>query len=49
MLEDIKPDNVLLNFDAKGTRIVEAKLADCGGFSRLFTSTAVSQGLHYLT
>ncbi|KAK4889762.1 hypothetical protein LTR27_011474 [Elasticomyces elasticus] len=27
---DIKPDNILLNFDANGTRVVEAKLADCG-------------------
>ncbi|KAK5711485.1 hypothetical protein LTR17_018360 [Elasticomyces elasticus] len=27
---DIKPDNILLDFDANGTRVVEAKLADCG-------------------
>ncbi|KAI7349067.1 hypothetical protein KC354_g13360 [Hortaea werneckii] len=27
---DIKPDNVLLNYDQQGTTVVEAKLADCG-------------------
>ncbi|KAF2215435.1 hypothetical protein CERZMDRAFT_36105 [Cercospora zeae-maydis SCOH1-5] len=27
---DIKPDNILLNLDPKGARVVEAKLADCG-------------------
>ncbi|WPB06585.1 uncharacterized protein RHO25_011242 [Cercospora beticola] len=27
---DIKPDNILLNFNASGTRVVDAKLADCG-------------------
>lgn len=28
-VQDIKPDNILLNFDTNGT-VVEAKLADCG-------------------
>ncbi|RMY68309.1 hypothetical protein D0863_07213 [Hortaea werneckii] len=27
---DIKPDNILLNYDQEGTTVVEAKLADCG-------------------
>ncbi|SMQ48368.1 unnamed protein product [Zymoseptoria tritici ST99CH_3D7] len=27
---DIKPDNILLNFDSEGSRVVEAKLGDCG-------------------
>ncbi|KJX94470.1 hypothetical protein TI39_contig4189g00010 [Zymoseptoria brevis] len=27
---DIKPDNILLNFDSDGSRVVEAKLGDCG-------------------
>lgn len=30
MVQDIKPNNILLNFDPSGTRVVEAKLADCG-------------------
>jgi serine/threonine protein kinase len=30
MYEDIKPDNILLNLDETGTRVVETKLADCG-------------------
>jgi serine/threonine protein kinase len=30
MRSDIKPDNILLNFDTSSTRVVEAKLADCG-------------------
>lgn len=29
-MQDIKPDNILLNFDKNGTKVVEAKLADCG-------------------
>lgn len=28
--QDIKPDNILLNFGQEGTTVVEAKLADCG-------------------
>ncbi|WPG97786.1 Hypothetical protein R9X50_00056700 [Acrodontium crateriforme] len=27
---DIKPNNILLNFDTSGVKVVEAKLADCG-------------------
>ncbi|RMD41276.1 hypothetical protein DV735_g3857, partial [Chaetothyriales sp. CBS 134920] len=27
---DVKPDNILLNFDKDGTHVVEAKLSDCG-------------------
>ncbi|SMY22060.1 unnamed protein product [Zymoseptoria tritici ST99CH_1A5] len=27
---DIKPDNILLNFDSEGSSVVEAKLGDCG-------------------
>lgn len=34
-LPDIKPDNILLNFDAKSSRVVEAKLADCGKLGHL--------------
>lgn len=34
-LPDIKPDNILLNFDAKSSRVVEAKLADCGKLGQL--------------
>lgn len=30
MVQDIKPNNILLNFDTSGMRVVEAKLADCG-------------------
>lgn len=30
MFPDIKPDNILLNLEANATRVVEAKLADCG-------------------
>ncbi|RMY55319.1 hypothetical protein D0863_13344 [Hortaea werneckii] len=28
--QDIKPDNILLNYDREGATVIEAKLADCG-------------------
>lgn len=28
--QDVKPDNILLNYDQEGTKVVEAKLADYG-------------------
>lgn len=30
MYEDIKTDNILINLDTSGARVVGAKLADCG-------------------
>jgi serine/threonine protein kinase len=44
MKSDIKPDNILLNFDTNGTRVVEAKLADCGKPKRPVASIALSVG-----
>ena len=41
MYQDVKPDNVLLNLDDSRTRVVEAKLADCGKPKRLFALIAL--------
>ena len=46
---DIKPDNILLNLDTSGAKVLEAKLADCGKFRQLMTSSVLqccSQCIH---
>jgi serine/threonine protein kinase len=44
MRSDIKPDNILLNFDKNGTIVVEAKLADCGKPKQPIASIALNGG-----
>lgn len=49
MVQDIKPDNILLNFEANGPTVVEAKLADCGKPEQLIASSALTRRLHHFS
>jgi len=46
MCEDIKPDNILINLETSGARVVEAKLADCGKPKQLIALMAFQYCLH---
>ncbi|RMY29709.1 hypothetical protein D0866_08516 [Hortaea werneckii] len=45
---DIKPDNILLNYDQEGTLIVDAKLADCGDAYEADLVTNPRDGAHVI-